>query len=214
MGTVVTLRVGLVVPRTMAEGPGPRGAVWVQGCSLGCHGCVNPHLWPESGGRDMDVVQILDELAEGFPVEGLTLLGGEPFDQAEAVGDLAAAAQDAGLSVMTFTGYRYENLIVRPEAARLLAATDLLIDGPYVASRPDRERPWVGSTNQRFLALTSRYQPLVAALPPAREEVEIHLLPDGRVRVTGTPVPALLDAVRHEVGSSQTGVPTWTKDAQ
>ncbi len=67
---------------------------------------------------------------------------------------------------MTFTGYEHETLrdARRHDWDDLLDVTDLLVDGPHVAARPDRERPWVGSTNQRFHFLTPRYRHLEAQL--------------------------------------------------
>ncbi len=71
-------------------------------------------------------------------IEGLTLLGGEPFDQAGPLAALAEAVRAGGQSVMTFTGHVLEDLRAagREDWDRLLAATDLLVDGPYLAERP------------------------------------------------------------------------------
>lgn len=220
MATGVTVRVAMIVPRTAAEGPGVRAAVWVQGCVIRCPGCVNPHLWNAAGGRDLGVDEILDELGigDGPPPEGITLLGGEPFDQAPGLAALACAARRAGMSVMTFTGYRYEELRSRTDAAGLLAATDLLVDGPYLRELPDRARPWAGSTNQRFLALTPRYADLVTDLLPPDVPLEVHVLADGRVQVIGTPIPELLAELRTWLGVPSRRVrpntPTWTNEAQ
>jgi len=72
--------------------------------------------------------------------EGLTLIGGEPFDQAPAVAELAQAAQRQGLGVICFTGYEHEMLQARDADARaLLEHTDLLVDGPYIAELPEDE---------------------------------------------------------------------------
>jgi anaerobic ribonucleoside-triphosphate reductase activating protein len=136
-----------------------------------------------------DVVAAIGRVRDG--VEGVTLLGGEPFDQAAALAEVARAARALGLSVMTFTGYTLEALRARrdPGTRALLAATDLLVDGPYVAARPERARRWVGSTNQRFHFLTGRYAPGIEAVPagaPA-ETVEVSISPDGRVAANGWP---------------------------
>jgi hypothetical protein len=60
--------------------------------------------------------------------------------------------------------------------------------------------PLVGSTNQRFICLSPRYTRLVRDLPQPDPGIEIHLLPDGRIRVTGTPHPALLDDMTSWLG--------------
>jgi anaerobic ribonucleoside-triphosphate reductase activating protein len=156
------MRIAQVVPCTEAEGPGKRFAVWFQGCPLRCPGCCNPEFLPFQGGE----IRSADELAAAMRrardesgIEGLTLLGGEPFAQPAAGVALARAARSLDLSVMVFTGYTLEQLQCRPESeiAELIALTDILVDGPYERDKPDHQRRWIGSTNQRVHFLTSRY---------------------------------------------------------
>jgi len=165
-----------------AEGPGLRTAIWVQGCSIRCNGCINPHLFNTRGGNSVDPEKIvLDALEAG--VEGLTILGGEPFDQAAACASLARSARRLGLGVICFTGYTRESLEQDGDAAELIAAVDLLIDGPYIADLPEDRRALVGSTNQRFINLTSRYADYDPADTPNR--VEIRIGEDGTVAMAG-----------------------------
>jgi anaerobic ribonucleoside-triphosphate reductase activating protein len=193
MTAAAPLRVGARVPVTRVEGPGARYALWVQGCSIRCPGCCNPHLFDAALGSVVSVEALLAEVAAARPaIEGLTLLGGEPFDQAAGAGRLAAGTQALGLSVMTFTGYTLEELRARsdPATETLLRATDVLVDGRYDTARPERRRRWVGSENQRFHYLTSRYSPeieLPAAGEPLRE-VEVRIDAEGRVHGNGWPV--------------------------
>jgi anaerobic ribonucleoside-triphosphate reductase activating protein len=92
-------------------------------------------------------------------VEGLTLIGDEPFDQPAGGAALASAAQERGLGVIAFSGYEYESLLGREEATGgFLAATDLLVDGPYLTENPEAHRALVGSSNQRFIHLRERYE--------------------------------------------------------
>ncbi|MFD0585530.1 4Fe-4S cluster-binding domain-containing protein [Dactylosporangium darangshiense] len=82
------VRVGRFVERTVAEGPGERTAIWVQGCSIRCEGCFNPHLWAFRGGTVVPTAAVIARvLAAG--TEGLTLLGGEPFDHAAPLAAVA-----------------------------------------------------------------------------------------------------------------------------
>lgn len=185
-----------ILPRTVAEGPGIRFAVWVQGCSIRCDGCFNPHLWSSAGGtlvRSHD----LAERAISADVEGVTLLGGEPFEQAAGLAEFAAVARQRGLSVMTFTGHvraELEVMAARDEATRaLLEATDLLVDGPYVAGNPDLIRPWAGSTNQGFHFLTRRYQNLADELTTLPDRLEVRVANDGSVSVNGWATVEQLD---------------------
>ena len=133
--------------------------------------------------------------AGAHDIEGLTLLGGEPFDQAGPLAALAEAVRAGGLSVMTFTGHVLEDLRAanHQDWDRLLAATDLLVDGPYLAQRPERRRPWIGSDNQRFWFLTDRYADLAGDLEAVPNRLEIRIAVDGDVAVNGFASVAALE---------------------
>lgn len=157
------LPIALVVPDTRAEGPGRRFAVWMQGCPLRCPGCCNPEMLPFAGGTSRSVEDLLSELDAAVAaagIEGATLLGGEPFAHLDGAVPFARAVRQRGLSVTIFTGYELSELRARgdPRVEALLASCDLLIDGPYDRTRPDRTRRWIGSTNQRIHFLTDRYR--------------------------------------------------------
>ena len=189
---MIPIRIAAVVDVTEAEGPGARFAVWVQGCALRCPGCCNPHMFDPAGGEAVEMVDLLARLdAVRDRVEGVTLLGGEPFEQPGVLAPFARLARDRGLSVMAFTGHLLEDLrIDRPAGAReLLAHVDLLVDGPYRADLPERHRRWSGSANQRFHHLTGRYPPGVEAIAPGELErtIELRIGPDGRMERSGWP---------------------------
>ena len=157
------LRIASVVPSTEAEGPGRRFALWFQGCPLRCPGCCNPEYLPFDGGAEStvgEIVTLLEKAREETGVEGITLLGGEPFAHAAPAAALASAAHERGLSVMAFTGFTLEQLREQadPHVAALLTDIDILVDGPYLREQPDAERRWIGSTNQRIHFLTPRYR--------------------------------------------------------
>jgi anaerobic ribonucleoside-triphosphate reductase activating protein len=193
-----SVRVARVVPSTRAEGPGERFAVWVQGCTIRCSGCFNPQMWTARGGQDTDVSTLAQQVLAA-DVEGVTFLGGEPFEQAAGLAALASRLRAEGLSVMTFTGLTFEHLI---EAATddgsiraLLNTTDLLVDGPYMANSPDLIRPWVGSTNQGFRFLTNRYRHLDGSLNDLPDRIEVRVTPDGTATVNGWASVDALDAL-------------------
>ena len=154
------MQIAQIIPATEAEGPGKRFAVWFQGCPLRCPGCCNPEFLPFKGGETKSLSEMTEELIRAkaeSDIEGITLLGGEPFAHVEAAIGLARTARELGLSVMIFSGYTLEQL--RDEnQIQLLALTDILVDGPYVREQPDAQRRWVGSTNQRVHFLTDRYR--------------------------------------------------------
>ena len=155
------MQIAQIVPRTEAEGPGKRFAVWFQGCPLRCPGCCNPEFLPFRGGEAMPLADLIAQLDATPDVEGVSLLGGEPFAHAAGAAALAAAARRRSLSVMVYSGYTIEAIREMPDplAAELLALTDVLVDGPYVREQPEPRRRWVGSANQRVHFLTDRYRP-------------------------------------------------------
>jgi len=186
------LRVGARVPVTRAEGPGARYALWLQGCSIRCPGCCNPHLFEPSGGERVAAAVLVAEMrGVRDEIEGLTVLGGEPFDQAEPLLPVLRGARDLGLSVAVFSGFTLEELRARSEPAvrDVLATIDVLVDGRYDASRPEVARMWVGSTNQRFHYFTDRYTSAIERPGPGEplRSVEIRLGPDGRLSANGWP---------------------------
>jgi anaerobic ribonucleoside-triphosphate reductase activating protein len=107
-----------------------------------------------------DLISAMRQSQHDHQIEGMTLLGGEPFAHAVAGAMLAEAAHACGLSVMIFSGYWLEDLQSKPDPAtqQLLQHCDLLVDGPYVRELPDTTRRWIGSQNQRIHFLTDRYR--------------------------------------------------------
>ncbi|SNR98810.1 anaerobic ribonucleoside-triphosphate reductase activating protein [Blastococcus mobilis] len=195
------------VPATYAEGPGLRAALWVQGCSIRCPGCFNPQLWARRGGSDRQVTDLVRELLESAAthgVEGITLLGGEPFEQAAPLARVARGLRQAGLSVMTFTGYEWADLRrwaeSRPDIGALLEATDLLADGPFLADSIDTSRPWIGSRNQGLRALTDRYAEQLATFDRHPDRVEVRVAADGEIAVNGWANADALDALFADLG--------------
>lgn len=192
MTAELTMQVAQVVPCTEAEGPGRRFAVWFQGCPLRCPGCCNPEFLPFQGGESKTLAEMLQWLEQAraeASIEGISLLGGEPFAHAEAAAGLAKSARLLGLTVMVYSGYTLEEIRrqLDPSAAELLAHTDVLVDGPYVRELPDTERRWVGSTNQRVHFLTNRYRPDDPCWRQ-RNTLEIRVR-GGEVAVNGFPAP-------------------------
>jgi len=173
--------------RTRVEGPGERACIWVQGCTIRCVGCAVPWTWSKSAGEERCVVSICEEICAESGLEGITFLGGEPFEQAESVAAIARYVRRKGLGVVTFSGYTKERLAQgeRPGWLELLAETDLLIDGPYEQAQHDLSRPWVGSTNKRYHFLISRYSDRDIHPETHRNKVEIRIRKDGVVRING-----------------------------
>jgi anaerobic ribonucleoside-triphosphate reductase activating protein len=189
---------------TRAEGPSERTAIWVQGCTIRCRGCFNPHMWSFRGGEQIPPDDLVTRVLNAG-TDGLTLLGGEPFDQAAALAKVAAGVRDGGRSVMAFTGYTTTQLqkavgAGRDDVAALLGATDLLVAGPFLADQIDTVRPWVGSTNQEFVLLTERFPHLLDELSSTPDRVEITVDASGQIAVNGWAELDVLDELLSELG--------------
>ncbi len=181
-----TLRVAQLVPNTEAEGPGHRFALWLQGCPLRCPGCCNPEMFSERGPL-VPVEELARRILATPGIEGLSLLGGEPFAQPGPAAALCERVREAGLSIMVFSGYTLAELraMASPDVDRLLATVDLLVDGRYEKDQPDTRRRWIGSRNQVLHFLTPRYSPDDPRFS-APNTAEIHLV-DGKLVINGWP---------------------------
>lgn len=148
------------------NGPGQRVSIWTQGCSLLCtKNCLNPHYLDPNGGFQFEIEQVIDRLlqvqCETGPqnLEGITILGGEPSDQIEAVAELCARTKKLGLTIMLYSGYYKEALEKKyqEKARSLFEVADLLVDGPYKEQLYDDTLPWRGSSNQNIHILSQAY---------------------------------------------------------
>lgn len=173
-------------------GPGLRAVIWVQGCSLGCPGCISVDSWGSSEGESMLVSDLASWVEAQTGIEGITLSGGEPMQQAAALNLLIKRVRlTRELGVVCYTGYTYEylNRSGNPEQMNLLAAVDLLIDGRYVAAKHANLR-WRGSSNQRLIALTDRYRDTVKAIEEGQDMsagLEFSMDADGSLIYVGVP---------------------------
>jgi anaerobic ribonucleoside-triphosphate reductase activating protein len=186
----VKLRIHAIERHSRANGPGTRAVVWVQGCTLGCPGCFNPATHPDGGGGEMEVEAIAREL-RALPVDGVTVSGGEPFEQPEAL--LALVTALAGTSIIVFSGFTRGEIERQPLGPAILARIDVLVDGRYVERRRVA-RGLRGSANQVVHLLTGRHRMADIESTPVGEVV---IGPDGEVRVSGVDppgVPGVLDS--------------------
>ena len=140
-----------VVEDSIVDGPGLRLAIFTQGCFHHCVGCHNPQSHDPNGGKAMDTDELIAMMDSNPLLDGITLTGGDPFEQPEPCAVLAKAAHERGLNVWTYTGYLWEQLIERENAQALLWQTDVLVDGPFVLSKRSLELRFCGSSNQRLI---------------------------------------------------------------
>ena len=149
------MRIYGLVQDSIVDGPGMRFVCFVQGCPHHCPGCHNPDSHDPAGGTEMTVFDVAVQMLANPLTDGLTLSGGEPFEQPMSCFALARIAHEYGLNVWCYTGYTYEHLMRHgtEEQQTLLAEVDVLVDGPFLIAERSLNLPWRGSRNQRVIDL-------------------------------------------------------------
>lgn len=166
------IRLHAILPRSRANGPGIRTVIWVQGCTLACPGCFNPLTHPRSSNWVEPVSDLVERLAcSPAEIEGVTISGGEPLQQADALNALLQGIRSTTrLSVVLFSGFTRDEIERMPQGATILACTDVLIAGRYMREHHDG-RGLRGSANQEVCFLSDRYVPQDLIRVPVSEVV-------------------------------------------
>lgn len=156
MDTMETpLRLAGVIRESIVDGPGWRFVIFAQGCPHRCPGCQNPQTHDFEGGYESRIGNLITEIKKNPLISGVTLSGGDPFAQAEPFALLAAETHKLGLSVITYTGWTYEQLVEgapsHPGWGALLAETDVLVDGRFLLEEKSLAVLFRGSRNQRTI---------------------------------------------------------------
>ncbi len=144
----------------IANGPGVRVSLFVSGCTHRCPGCFNEVAWDFGYGEpftQQTIDHILDLLKPDY-VQGLTLLGGEPFEpqNQEAVVELLRQVKKAypQKSIWAFSGYLFEKDILSGrlgDTAEYVSYLDVLVDGPFILAKKNLSLRFRGSENQRLI---------------------------------------------------------------
>lgn len=178
-----TLQMHHFEARSRSNGPGLRAVLWFQGCTLNCPGCFNPATHSPSGGDALALEHILRQIRALEPeIEGITISGGEPFQQPCQLAELLTQVKaSTHLSVVLFSGFTLEEIQRLPAGSRALKYVDVLIAGRY---RQDLRlaRGLVGSANKTIHCLTDRYSPADFLDIP---EAEVIIAPDGGITLSG-----------------------------
>lgn len=147
------IRYSSIAPNSHVDGPGSRTVVFLQGCSIGCRGCQNKHLWPAPGGKleaTLDLALAIMDHAN----PNITISGGEPTDQLSELWNLLYDLRENGAKhIVVYTGRTWEQLQSLTDGPvlfeHLLPLIDILVDGPFILERDDPLITWRGSRNQR-----------------------------------------------------------------
>lgn len=182
-----------------ALGPGRRVGLWVQGCSVRCAGCMSRDTWAFSQHSE-PVEAVLGRMAPWLAeADGVTISGGEPFDQPDGLLALLAGLRERFRGdVLVYSGYGFEALQARHGEA--VALIDALISDPFDASCPT-DAPLRGSANQRLHRLTPlgarRFADLDTVTRTGAAPLDLVASPDGSVWIAGVPRRGDLDRLAH-----------------
>lgn len=190
-------------------GYGVRAGIWFQGCTVYCRGCIARDTWPFDLSRACAVDEVLSWLA-ALPVDqldGVTVSGGEPTDQPEALAALLTGIRDwrgdREIDVLLYSG-RGTEFLAR-EFAWLADGVDALVSEPYLAEFADASA-LRGSRNQivrTFGALGARRYPaasLDADYGPQRRQIAL-AVDDGAIWTVGIPLPGDLAVLRDRLAA-------------
>jgi len=149
---------------------------------------------PDKGGAFKDTAALAEEILAVPDIEGISVLGGEPFEQPEALAELCRRVREGDRTVMIYTGYTLAELRARqsPHVDALLATVDLLVDGRYEQNKPEKSRRWIGSSNQVMHFLSPRYSPDEPRFKTGNT-IELRFV-NGQLTINGWPQAA--DAMR------------------
>ena len=147
------MRYNLIRKMDIANGPGVRVSIFMQGCSFHCKNCFNQETWDFEGGREFtdDTINKVLELCNKPEVKGLSILGGEPMHPTNIEGTtkLAKAFKEKypEKNIWAWTGFKYEDI----KDKDVFNYIDVLVDGQYKDELHDPTLKWKGSSNQRVI---------------------------------------------------------------
>jgi len=188
------LRISLIHYPVYVLGPGRRVVIWTQGCSIRCRGCISKHTWSFEDGTVISI-QELSEFLNKLPYDRLTISGGEPFDQSEALLELLKKIRKYFSDILIYTGYKMED--IRERFKEHLLLIDALVDGEFVEGW---ESPYAykGSDNQRLFILNKNLFECYQEWSKLQERSLQVIEKDGKIYVVG--IPFQKDAKRLNYG--------------
>lgn len=137
----------------VANGFGIRVSIFCTGCTHKCPGCFNELYQDPNYGEKWTIEQtdLVVKYMKDTAVKGLTLLGGEPFQNTWLVDVIREVKKQTNKEIWAYSGYTYEKLIEDKDRLEMLKECDILIDGPFIQELKDLKLRFRGSSNQRVI---------------------------------------------------------------
>ncbi|MBN2693335.1 radical SAM protein [bacterium] len=176
-------------------GPGKRLVVWFQGCSIRCKGCWNYEMWSFESKNPLSVNELLNKIQEKKDeIEGITILGGEPFDQSTLLLDFLERFkyEFPKLSIILYTGYKKSQF--KEIDLKIIKLSDILIANPYEEDKRDITLNLRGSSNQSLEFISDFYN--IEDFLDGETKVEIKILPSGEMVILGYPEKSLINEIK------------------
>lgn len=130
------------------DGPGIRNVIFFQGCNRHCPGCHNPSTWAIDAGWEVDIDILIKIIIVNTPMRKITISGGEPLLQLQGLIALTRKLHQKDFNLAVYTG---ENLDEVPRL--LLSYIDYIKIGEFRQNLQTSVKPYIGSSNQRFIKL-------------------------------------------------------------
>ena len=147
------MRYNLIRKMDIADGPGIRVSIFMQGCAFHCKNCFNSETWDFKGGKeftDETIVKVIDLCKEDH-VKGLSILGGEPLhpNNIEGTTELARTFKEIypNKNIWLWSGFTFEQV----KDKDIMKYIDVMVDGQYVDELHSPLLKWKGSSNQRVI---------------------------------------------------------------
>ena len=138
----------------VANGPGIRSTIFVTGCTHNCYNCFNKEYQDFNFGKtwtDKETKEVIEYL-ELPEVKGLTVLGGEPFqNEVDLLMTIKDIKKEVQKDIWIFSGYTFEEIMKDENKKNLLEECDVLVDGRFVENLKDLTLRFRGSSNQRII---------------------------------------------------------------
>jgi anaerobic ribonucleoside-triphosphate reductase activating protein len=147
----MNLQINYIGKKLHAQGPGIRYTIWTQGCSIHCVGCSNIDTWDFSCGTSINTESLSKDILGTRGIDGVTITGGEPLDQFDAVLSLCKALFGQVCIFLT-TGYTMGQLHHKG-LAEILSFVDIICTGPFEQDHICSGE-WKGSSNQKIVFIT------------------------------------------------------------
>ena len=177
------LRLYMKSPCSEVLGPYKRFIIWTQGCNQQCKGCIAKDSWTLKGGKLIEIDTLVQQILQQDAIEGITISGGEPFLQQEALCDMINKVRKyKDVGVIIYTGMKYSKIKSTP----LASLADIIIDGEYVEELNDN-KSLRGSSNQKVICLTDRYKDIISEYYGVTgRKIEL-IISDGVTQMIGIP---------------------------